>query len=168
MDRKKPDDDELAHIAELLRAGGTASSIGAQVGRSRGSIVGIVHRHLRHVGFSAGAPAMVQLVRKRRMLERKRIKLREAAKMKPDDIEVVEDLGVTHDKWWTNANPIKPEQLAVLLGRVPLTELRENHCRWPMWADDVPLEQKFFCGAAVARGRYCANHAAKMFAVPRR
>lgn len=169
MDRKAPTAAQLEEIASLLREGGTASSIGAVVGRSRGSIVGIVHRHLRHIGFSAGAPAMVQLVRKRRMLERHRAKLREAAKMQPADIEVVDDLGVQHPNWWTNQHPLTPEQVAAVYGPIRIMDLREMHCRWPMWAEDVTdIEQKFFCGAAKDRGSYCAKHAAKMFAVSRR
>ena len=181
MDRRRPNDDELSRIAELLRAGGTASSIGAEVGRSRGSIVGIVHRHLAHVGFSAGAPAMVKLVRKRRMLEKRRRQLREAAKVKPEDIEVVEDLGVTEPGWYTNHHPITPEMLAAIKaakirpiepppsddGNIRLMDLRDVHCRWPLWDDGTPVESKFFCGAAVARGRYCAKHAERMFSIPR-
>lgn len=112
---------------------------------------------------------MVRLVKKRRMLERQRTKLREAAKMKPSDIEVVEDLGVATPNWWTNQHPVTPEQLKAVYGPIRLLDLRDVHCRWPMWGEDVTdIEQKFFCGAAKARGSYCVKHAAKMFAVPRR
>lgn len=147
MTGKKLTAELLAEVEKLLREGGTASSIGAAVGRSRNSIVGLVHRHLKHVGFRLAAPKMVEIVRKRRVLEAKRALLRERARMAPD-----------------------PEAIPIVLPTFPvnplLWELREHHCRWPLWAAEVDdINEKRFCGAAAIRGRYCAHHADRAYAV---
>jgi hypothetical protein len=137
----------LAEVERLLREGGTASSIGAAVGRSRNSIVGLVHRHLKHVGFRLAAPKMVEIVRKRRVLEAKRALLRERARMGSDREAIP-------------AQPPEPPTQPLLW------ELREHHCRWPLWAAEVDdINEKRFCGAGISRGRYCAHHADRAYAV---
>jgi GcrA cell cycle regulator len=40
---------------------------------------------------------------------------------------------------------------------VSLLDLRENHCRWPLWGDTGD-EERLYCGAAVAARAYCGAH----------
>lgn len=46
--------------------------------------------------------------------------------------------------------------------RVHVIQAENNHCRWPLWADDAPFDEKFYCGSPTANvtgGRpYCRHH----------
>jgi hypothetical protein len=112
-----------------------------------------VHRHLAHVGFRLPPPKMVGLVKKRRALEARRALLRERAMMGPDR-EASEAIV---------AEPPSPPLPPLLW------ELKEHHCRWPLWGSDVvDIHDKRFCGAAKEKGSYCARHAEKGYAVAMR
>lgn len=43
-----------------------------------------------------------------------------------------------------------------------ILQLNDRTCRWPMWDDETPASEKFYCGtpeAAIGQGRpYCAYH----------
>ena len=136
---RKPTAGELERIEALLRDGCAASEIAAIVGgRTRNAIIGIVHRHLKHIGFKRPAPKMVDTVRKRRMLDRKRLVIAERAMMEPEPVEEI----------------MPPPD------GVSMADLRSHQCRWPLWPNEVtPLDDKRYCGAKIERGSYCDRHA---------
>lgn len=42
--------------------------------------------------------------------------------------------------------------------RVSFLDLRTEHCRWPLWANDAAPSDKLYCGNKVDRGRsYCSH-----------
>ena len=46
-------------------------------------------------------------------------------------------------------------------GGTALLDLRETHCRWPLWAHDERPEEARFCGTTIdAAHTYCAPHRA--------
>jgi hypothetical protein len=150
--------DELAVIEKLLREGGTASSIGAAVGRSRNSIVGIVHRRLKHIGFKLPAPKMVKLVKLRRKLEAKRAVIRERAMIAPDREAIPISIKVVDEIPPPPIVIVPPEPEPVL--QPLLWELKGHQCRYPMWGSEVTdINEKRFCGALQTKGSYCAYHA---------
>jgi GcrA cell cycle regulator len=55
---------------------------------------------------------------------------------------------------------------AVSGGPVTIAALTPWSCRWPLWSDTarVPFSEQFYCGErAIAKGRYCACHAARAY-----
>jgi GcrA cell cycle regulator len=48
---------------------------------------------------------------------------------------------------------------------VPFLELKDIHCRWPLWSEalHIPVEHKKCCGKLPARGYYCEAHARMMW-----
>ncbi len=44
---------------------------------------------------------------------------------------------------------------------VHLSDLRFSHCRWPMWGEATPRDERLFCGARRTRAgcAYCETHA---------
>ena len=52
-------------------------------------------------------------------------------------------------------------------GPVPVLDVREGQCRFPLWPDrgHVPFDQKFYCGAAVLKegASWCAGCAARVW-----
>ena len=52
--------------------------------------------------------------------------------------------------------------------RISLMELRSGLCRWPLWADDPPMSEKFYCGdAAIPDRPYCPHCYSISIAAPR-
>lgn len=163
-------DAEIEQIADLLRQGGTASSIGVALGRSRNSIVGVIFRRpsLKQIGFARPPTSMYWRSRKgQKILKIERVREREH--MTPEQIKVVEEL--PHVDWagapqrmLDKLNEPVPA-LPVPVEGVQMGDLREVHCRWPLWGNEVvPIDVKRFCGQTKARGSYCAKHARLSYA----
>lgn len=129
-------------IAEMLKAGATASDIGAKFGASRNAVIGLVHRHaeLKAVGFKR-APSQ------RKDSQPTRAK---ATPSQPRHKTVVVSIA-------PEAQPIPEATFSTphVVG-VPLLMLTDCRCKWPI-NDGGPF---LFCGEAKQPDRpYCAYHA---------
>jgi hypothetical protein len=158
----------LPEIERMLKMRWTASQIATAVGRSRGSIVGLVHRHLKHVGFYNPSPDMYWKARAKR--EARRISEIEVFDGPTDQGTILPEGEPVVPRLVTKPpKPIEPvpEPEPELPG-IRLAAIKDTQCRWPLWADEVTdPSHKRYCGAAVARLRYCAEHAKRAFTAPR-
>lgn len=58
--------------------------------------------------------------------------------------------------------PPEPEVIT-MKHMIRFMEAENHHCHWPLWGDDTPFEDKFYCGTPTANvldsRPYCAGHA---------
>lgn len=145
--------DDKAKVAELMRAGLSASQIGEQVGRSRNSVISFVHRHkdLGEIGLH-GAPAPGGRRDMSIKASRKQggIKGGKPAKINPQNIVA--------KKVSRRSDPVLVDQAvpAPDARMVSLMELKSGDCRFPVEGSGVDAR---FCAAPIRPGHsYCNHH----------
>ena len=153
-------EDERQRIAERLKAGDSARQIGALMGRTRNSVIGVVTRDpvLKAIGFarkprdSGGLPRQrrkrLTSAPVRRVISTSTSAPRRATK-KPAQVKAVEH-------FWG-----EPQ----LAGR-PMAALRPNQCRYAVNDADVG-ETHLFCGCP-SDGMWCDYHRSLVYAPSRR
>lgn len=133
---QSPTVDELKQITVWLEAGLSAAQIGAELKRSRGSIIGIVDRHLKPLGITfVPRPAPV------------------------------EPLHPVHSRDRVRRSLMARDNGKVVIGRLfrptakRLLELKSDDCRFPVREIPGLAGRYLFCASPALAGRqYCAEH----------
>lgn len=131
MSRPTWSTDELLSCAELLKAGKTSKEIALALGRSKGSVVGMVQRNadLKKIGF---AHSPLPLTTSQQKIHSERLKKRDG----------------------------KTIMYGRFLGK-PLMQLVSGDCRFPLWPHDAhpPVHEQLFCAQArTDDSSYCEHH----------
>lgn len=130
MSKKGWSDEELEQCATLLRQHLKSTEIAAAMGKTKGSVIGMVQRHpmLKKIGFYY---APLPLTLQQRKMHDARLKKHGQAPIE-----------------------IKPAGLTL----VDLTAVHCRYPLWGHY-DRLPIEERFFCGAArLEDSSYCAKH----------
>lgn len=135
-------------ILELWNQGITTAKIGAAIGKTKGSVCGMLWR-MRHRGLII--PTRQQIKSSDEFREKRAIQHEQKAKFKskgqPDLLEKF-------------VKPIPPDSL-----NIGFWKLTAESCRYVV--NDGRPEQYIFCGAPKVRGAYCKAHADICFEPPR-
>ena len=157
--------DDKAKVADLMRAGLSASQIGEQVGRSKNSVVSFVHRHedLLGIGLKGepwrggskarnAPPAEPKPHAMSIKASRKQggIKGGKPAKILPQNLVAKKAARAKDPVFVERAVPLP------VLRMVKLVDLQPGECRYPH--GDPRSEDFGFCGAPVRSGSWCRHH----------
>lgn len=143
-------DEEKQVIADLLKKNYSASQIGAAVGKTRNSIIGIVTRDetLRNIGFS----------RKTKPPEQRKIRTFSGPRPQraaPPKRKKIAGYSVKLVKKAEVVDSIESPRM------VDLMDLRSDMCHYPI--GDPKQEGFGYCGNAIAARKYCGHHYNIMF-----
>ena len=141
-------DGEIAQITRLIDEDMTASKIAAALGKTRNSVIGIVHRQKLKLHRNSGGGGG------------------HSRKKKEGDVKQSRIPGVLAEP----TKPAGPKPLAepppdihpARMRRVPLADLNHNECKWPVDYDPSAVGHHLFCGKATEIERsYCDHHGAR-------
>jgi hypothetical protein len=138
--------DVTKRVKELVDKGMSAIKIADEIGRTKGSVIGICHRY----GF----------------------KLHSRPGFTKHHGQTKEELSRARWDAWQKRNPtaikFSKRKLALIemtagdaiMNPTDIWDLQWNQCRWPLWCDDAtPQSEKRYCGAKSEDGcSYCAGH----------
>lgn len=139
--------DDKAKVAELLRQGLSTAKIAPLVGRSRNSVLGIIHRHPELKPVAASKPHAMSIKASRKQGG---IKGGKPAKILPQNLVAKKAARAKDPVFVERAVPLP------VLRMVPLVDLQPGECRYPH--GDPRSEDFGFCGAPVRSGSWCRHH----------
>lgn len=136
--------DVEAKILELWNKGVSTAKIGAEVGKTKGSICGLLWR-MRRRGLII--PTRQQISVSEKFHEKREEKIQLKHKERPDLLEQF-------------VKPVLAHSL-----NIGFWKLKNNSCRYVV--NDGRPEQFIFCGAPKKQGAYCEAHSAICYLPPR-
>lgn len=133
-----------ARLAELAKEF-TASQIAEQLGCSRNGVIGRCHR--KGISLSSGVHGGGQAPNPKKApgYHRRERPPRTAIGRKP---EIAREPAI---------EPVAPQVEYNAIG-VALMDLRDRHCRWPLWQAGAAVTSKFYCGNETAPGSVYCRH----------
>lgn len=147
----KTTEDEL--LLSLWRKGLSSSEISAQIGRTRNSVIGRVHR-LRDMGHDVSARERIVIKNKKKIEEKIFEDIVKDKEEKNEEENILNEIKNNSKK----TNPIKGDFQSVSASALArsLLNLKHNQCRWPL--------ETFFCKNKKISGQpYCEHHRALAF-----
>lgn len=140
--------DVEAKILELWNKGVSTAKIGAEVGKTKGSICGLLWR-MRRRGLIIPTRQQINISEQfhEKRKEKREPKIQIKPKERPDLLEQF-------------VKPVPPHSL-----NIGFWKLKNNSCRYVV--NDGVAEQFIFCGAPKERGAYCEEHAKICFMPPK-
>lgn len=146
-------DETIQKMIQLLNEKKSTKEIGAELGVSKGAVIGKCHRLGINIGELNG---MGNWPRPRVRLHLSNVGVSNVVKFKKPKMPKL-----------PKATPIKYTIPKEECGTCTIMELNSNTCRWPMWGDGAG--PRLYCGASRMIGSpYCAKHHARGSAGPYR
>lgn len=121
-------------MLKLLDGGKSSSAVGEALGISKNAVIGKTRRMGYVLSELNGYP---------QERHRERPRLNQTSAQKPVRVRPM-----------LKYKPVEP--FIAESGNCTIMELTHRTCRWPLWETDNV--EKFYCGAPVDSGSYCAKH----------
>lgn len=150
-------DDDIAHARKLRTDGRSASEIGRELGRTRNSVIGMMHRNRDLFPLSTKAQAVEAMKRRDRATDG--TPRQSAARPAPGAKPVALPSAPPLDAFKTAPLPETDENWSVAVA-VRFLDVDSRHCKWPLWkAEENPGPAGLCCGAAIEPNTtYCRHH----------